>query len=117
MFRSVLPDKLYHHFMLLSVAATILSSPLLCGTLVSYADQLLSMFVSELGAIYGPGSVVYNMHNLLHVADDVAKYGILDKFSCFQFESKLGSIKKQLGQDTDRWHNFAVENLELILCQ
>lgn len=94
--RSSLPEKLYHHFMLLSVAVTILSSPYLCQRLRIYANTLLHTFVLELQQIYGVGALVYNMHNLIHLADDVGKFGTLDKFSCFPFESKLGCIKKHL---------------------
>ena len=38
--------------------------------------------------------LVYNIHNLVHVVDDVEKYGHLDKFSAFRFESYLGFLKR-----------------------
>lgn len=40
--------------------------------------------------------VSYNVHNLIHLVNDVRKYGPLDNFSTFPFETKLGSIKSLL---------------------
>lgn len=37
---------------------------------------------------------MYNVHNLLHLADDVKLLGCLDDFSAFVFENKLGKLKK-----------------------
>ena len=81
--RSELPDKLYHHFMLLNVAITILSCLVLCKAMLSYASVLLRQFVTEAGILYGEGSLVYNMHNLVHLCDDATEFGVLDQFSCF----------------------------------
>jgi len=94
--RSGLPDKLYHHFMLLNVAITILSCHSLSKSLISFASVLLHQFVSEAGMLYGAGSLVYNIHNLIHLCDDATEFGVLDQLSCFQFENKLGHMKKQL---------------------
>jgi len=94
--RSVVPDDLYHHFMLLSVAIIILSSSTLCSDMHGFAAKLLHTFVAEIAAFYGKSALIYNVHNLTHLADDVARFGVLDTFSCFQFENKLGCIKRQL---------------------
>ena len=34
------------------------------------------------------------MHSLVHLSDDVHRFGPLDSFSCFPFESFLGRMKK-----------------------
>jgi len=34
------------------------------------------------------------MHSLIHIADDVARFGPLDTISCFPFENHLRSLKK-----------------------
>jgi hypothetical protein len=45
--------------------------------------------------LYGPQSQVINVHNLLHVADDVINFNCsLSRISCFPFESTLGQIKR-----------------------
>jgi len=43
--------------------------------------------------LYGPGMMVYNVHGLMHLADDVRVFGALDNFSVFPFENKLKSQK------------------------
>jgi len=37
---------------------------------------------------------MYNVHNLLHLAEDVKQLGCLDDFRAFPFENKLGQLKK-----------------------
>lgn len=39
-------------------------------------------------------NVTHNVHNLLHIVEDVRKFGPLDKFGAFRFENKIGYIKK-----------------------
>lgn len=41
-------------------------------------------------------SLVYNIHNLIHLADDGRNFGSLDKFSCFPFENFLFEVKNIL---------------------
>lgn len=87
------PRNIYQHFMILSVAMRILS-PDLCSEFSQYADQLLKVFVENFAKLYGPEFIVYNVHSLIHLAQDARKYGPLDQISCFPFESFLGKIKK-----------------------
>lgn len=92
--RGLLPIRYYKHFMLLVVAIYCLSSPLFSQVYCGYAKELLSLFVSQVGQLYGNGQYVYNVHALVHLADDVSRYGALDNFSSFIYESFLGKIKK-----------------------
>lgn len=94
MLRNNLPHNLYRHFMLLSVAMRILLSPDLCFQFCEYADQLLKLFVENFAKIYGPEFIVFNVHSLIHLAQDARKYGPLDKISCFPFETFLGKLKR-----------------------
>ena len=89
-----LPGDLYSHFLLFFVSILCLSSPIFVGTYRQYAKQLLRNFVIEVGSLYGKGQYVYNIHGLVHLADDVSRYGHLDMFSAFPFESYLGKIKR-----------------------
>lgn len=92
--RTTLNESLYQHFLLLSVASTILSSKPLCDKFCSYADGLLKTFVRGFAELYGKTEVVYNVHGLLHLASDAQKFGCLENFSSFCFENKLKEIKK-----------------------
>uniref|UniRef100_T1GC30 Uncharacterized protein n=1 Tax=Megaselia scalaris TaxID=36166 RepID=T1GC30_MEGSC len=64
--------------------------------LLSLAENYLEVFVNNFAVIYGEGYSSYNVHNLLHLADDCRQFGVLDDFSCFKFENKLGWLVKLL---------------------
>lgn len=91
--KNVLPDSLYQNFLLFSVAMTILLDPQLCEQFCSYAKQLLVVFVENLKALYGKEMIVYNVHGLIHLADDAHKFGPLDNVSSFPFENTLKGTK------------------------
>lgn len=92
--KSFLPIQFYKHFMLLFVAIYCLSSPFFSAAYCNYAHQLLVAFVSQISELYGDDQYVYNVHGLIHLADDVSRFGELDKYSSFVFESYLGKLKK-----------------------
>lgn len=43
--------------------------------------------------LFGPQFIVHNVHNLIHLPDDVVNHGPLDSFSAFSFENKLQILK------------------------
>ena len=90
----VLPISLYENFLLLSVAIMILVTPRFCKLHCDYAAQLLTVCVENMKLLYGEGMIVYNVHGLIHLADDVRRFGALDNFSAFPFENELKYIKK-----------------------
>jgi hypothetical protein len=53
-------------------------------------------FVKDAESLYGKEALVYNVHNLIHLAADVKQLGCLDKFAAFPFENKLGELKKMV---------------------
>jgi hypothetical protein len=89
-----LPKPVYCHFMLLSCAMTILLSNTLSTRYCSYAEKLLRLFVEHCPAYYGHSFVTYNVHSLIHLSDDVRKFGCLDQVSAFPFESAMRFVKK-----------------------
>lgn len=58
--------------------------------LVDYAEELLHLFVQHFAELHGGNTAVYNVHNVVHMADDARKYGALDFVSAFCFENCLG---------------------------
>lgn len=78
--------------MLFACAIRILSS-IQHRHLINITDDLLRLYVENFTNIYGKSSCSYNIHNLLHLANDSKMYGTVDEFSCFDFESKLGWMK------------------------
>lgn len=96
--KNYLQNNLYTNFIVLHVSITILINPNYCtnNTFIVYAKKLLIKFVLGFQKLYGEENVSHNVHNLLHLADDVQKYGALDEFSAFRFENHMSSIKKML---------------------
>ncbi|XP_044765188.1 uncharacterized protein LOC123321583 isoform X1 [Coccinella septempunctata] len=95
-FKNKLDIELYNHFLHLFCAIRILATPHLCYDLNDYAGNLLKIFVRNYGNLYGEEYLTYNVHNLLHLCDDVKRFGWLDKYSAFKFENFMYSLKKKL---------------------
>ena len=92
--RDLLPPNHYTNFMALSVACMILVSPSLVARHVAYAKKLMRFFVETARDVYGAHFLVYNVHMMLHVADDAARFGSLDNCSGFPFENYLHKMKR-----------------------
>jgi len=114
--KSVLPSNCYNHFLFLSVGIRILTDQQLCVPFNAYANSLLLYFVSNYGNIYGDEYMSHNVHNLLHISNDVQNFGSLDNFSCFKFENHMQKIKKNLHQSgtlLEEFSNRTFEELQL----
>jgi hypothetical protein len=92
--KGLLKEKFYNNFLVLSVALRILASPVQTDEYILYAEQLLNSFVTNFQDLYGKENVSYNVHGLIHLADDVRRHGDLNLFSAFKFENHLGKIKR-----------------------
>ncbi|KAG8238408.1 hypothetical protein J437_LFUL011595 [Ladona fulva] len=88
----ILSSSLFKHFLALHYAIRILLSSDLVN--LDYGRTLLKYFVKKYEVLYGRESMTYNVHGLLHLADDCRVHGSLDRFSAFKFESKLYQIKR-----------------------
>lgn len=88
-------DK-HKHFLNLHVAIFILTSKFLSEKYLHIAKNALNNFVNESPRIYDKYFVVYNVHSLIHLCDDVEKFGQLESFSCFEYENLLGKLKKSV---------------------
>ena len=94
--KGVLHEEVYEHFLSLHAAVSMLISPNHWKRMIYVARDLLIKFVKDAKDVYGHSILTYNMHCLIHVADDVDSFGSLDKYSSFPFESYLGRVKKLL---------------------
>lgn len=91
-----MPPRMYDHFMLLSFAVYIFCHPSLCRSDKFPVQSLIVSFINQFPDIYGTAQMVYNVHSLLHLQDDVSRLGSLDSFSAFPFESHLGNIRRMV---------------------
>lgn len=91
-----LPNDKYLNFLVLSVSVRILLSPTLCVQYCDYSENLLKYFVENFAHLYGQEFLAYNVHSLIHLAQDARRFGPLDNVSCFPFENFLGKLKKMV---------------------
>lgn len=108
-----LSEEVVHNFLLFSSAIHILVSPSLCQKYADYAQQLLVSFISHSSNLYGPSSVVYNMHAVIHLPEDVKRFGSLDNFSAFPFENFLGRLKRLIRKPSFPLSQLVTRLLEL----
>ena len=94
--KGILPERLFRHFTGFSVACCILVSPALSADYLQSAKDLMVYFVKEAKNIYGGGMLSYNMHAMLHIADEAGRYGSLDEVSAFRFENHLFQLKRRV---------------------
>ncbi|XP_043476068.1 uncharacterized protein LOC122507432 [Leptopilina heterotoma] len=122
--KNILPELMYENFILLHSAVTILCSPNLIAESrnIDCAQEMLENFVTGFQSIYGKEFVSDNIHNLLHICQDVKKYGPLDRFSAFRFENHMSSIKrmirkgdKPLEQIARRYHEKEIAGKKLAI--
>jgi hypothetical protein len=92
--KNIISENNYKLFLSLSVAIRILCSKQHYQSHNNFAKSLLIYFVQVFKVLYGEDKVSYNIHGLVHLADDSLKFGVLDKFSAFKFENKLGTLRK-----------------------
>lgn len=93
-------EEVYSLFLMFHVAFRIVSSPILVQIpeYLDLAEELLSKFVKHCAdkTVFGPLFVVYNVHSLLHLIEDVRKFGDVNSFSAFPFENYLGILKRMV---------------------
>ncbi len=87
------PDQ-FEHFLCLSVASCILVCPMLAQSHRDYATQMMEYFVEQGKILYGDEFLVYNVHSMVHLADEVKEFGSLDACSSFPFESYMQKLKR-----------------------
>ena len=95
--KQVLSKPIYEHFLSLTVGISILleSEFEIRNSYLNYAKDVLEYFVRKSKQFYNDRFVVYNVHSLIHLADDCRHFECsLNEISGFPFENHLQSIKK-----------------------
>lgn len=114
--KNILDDKRYNHFLSLVIGIRLLSERNQSIENIDYANQLLLYYVKKFGIFFGNEYYTYNIHNLIHLPEDVRVHGALDSFSAFKFENYMFKLKQLL--KTSRYplqqiHNRIVEERNL----
>ena len=114
-FKGILDPELYEMYLFLAVGTRIFSNPqfVKIPQMVNAAHACYEKYVQLIETILGNDEMVYKVHGLLHVKDDIIKYGSFDEYSSYEFESYLGRLKKlirkpgqPLAQIVKRIHEF-----------
>lgn len=111
-----LPDKYMVHFNALHCAIRILCHKTDSIINNEYAKDLLIYFVKTCKHLYEEEFMIYNVHNLIHLSDDVTKFGNLDSYSSFLFENFLYNIKKQLKKAENPLQQLFKRTVERAKC-
>lgn len=95
--KPVLPQDEYVHFLTLSCAVTICC----CEFYKSYipiASAMFEKYVKDYGRLYGEGSISSNVHNLIHVTEEMIEHNIgnLEHFSTYKYENCLRLLGMKL---------------------
>lgn len=92
--KNVLRDYIYEHFILYFCAITIFSSRYHLTRHFKVAEKCISYFLERFKIIYGCQFFTSNLHNLSHLSEDVERFGCLDTFNSYPFESQLFTISR-----------------------
>lgn len=84
------------HFCVIHTAIRILCHPEDYLRNNTYAKELIKYFVKTFKVLYGECNIVYNIHNLIHLCQDVEIYRCIDTYSAFPFENYMKTLKKML---------------------
>lgn len=115
--KDILPSNIYCNLMLLMFAIRVLLNESLNSKYNKIADQWLRLFMIHGARIYGNEFCVYNVHSLIHLAQEAAAYGSLNEINCFPFENYLFFMKKMLRKSNNCLQqvvNRCLEGRELI---
>lgn len=93
--KDFLATDVYNHFLLYFCSVTILSSEKYLH-FINCAEAMLNHYLELFRHVYGEQYMTSNVHNLVHLVDDVKRYGALSTFSSYPFENMLGHIKALL---------------------
>lgn len=109
-FEQVLPEGEYEHFLMLFVAARIVS----CNIYSPYlpiASKLFKMYVERYESLYGRHNIGSNVHNLVHIIEDMENCNVtnLIELSTYSYENTLRMIGLKL-KHTNR-------PLEQVVCR
>lgn len=91
------PKQEYELFLKVFCAVVICSSKMYASYL-PLARTLFAEYIEGHITIYGLNSITSNIHNLIHVVDDVERFGDLNSISAYEFENCLHLIKLLLKQ-------------------
>lgn len=113
-FSKTLPQNAFDIFLLLSCGIRLLNDKTQFKLNNVTAKNMLHSFVVQFGNYFGNHLISYNVHNVVHLADEtIVQNAPLDEFACWIFES-YNSTLKQFGRKQNSYlqqaYNRTMEN-------
>lgn len=93
---SVLSPELHNHYLLLVHATYLLNQPSVSEAMIDEAYQCLHEFLYKFEDLYHVKFATINFHMLLHLPDQVRKFGPLWTTSCMAMEDLNGQFKRMV---------------------
>ena len=90
----LLPDEYFEHYFYFVRAIYLLLLESISEEQLKVAEQLLQQFCFKFSQLYELRYQTLNIHQLLHLVDNVTDLGPLYTHSCFSFEDKNGFVLK-----------------------
>lgn len=91
--KCIMSNRYFEHHILLVYGITLLSLSSISEQMITDAKRALNEYVSRFEVLYGRKNLVCNVHLLLHLPEEVRKFGPLWTMSCFPFENLNGVLK------------------------
>lgn len=90
-----MPEHIYEHYLRLCLDVRLISCRFYekNDNLKALARVLFLEYFKDFIECYGPESIVSNIHNIIHIMDDVNHLGPLNENSTYPFENYLREIK------------------------
>jgi hypothetical protein len=98
-FKGIVSDDMYQLYLKLAVAMNILhtDNDVRRNLLLNFARELILEFIRDSRQLLGEGFIVYNVHCMSHVPDDVQRFeSSVNQINAFPFENHLQTIKKMV---------------------
>lgn len=90
-FKNVLIDKYYKHFLKLVLAVHLAENRALTVAMVNDVEILLDEFLCDFPKFYTPRHNQQVVHSLDHIGETIRNFGPLTSYSTFHFENILGN--------------------------
>ncbi|PAA68579.1 hypothetical protein BOX15_Mlig018882g2 [Macrostomum lignano] len=92
--KGIVSSVMYQLILSLHTFTFLMSHPVLCSHYCDFSEDLIKWFVSECTKAWGPEFIVFSIHALIHVPNDVRLFGCLENFSCFWGENFIRFFTK-----------------------
>ena len=112
LFKDVLKAKYFKNLLKYIIFIRLLSQDIVSRDNLIDAQKIIQNFLTEFEALYTADAMTSNVHGHIHLAQQVWRFGPLNKLNAFPFENMLG-ITSDLYHGTRNYEGQIAKNLNL----